>query len=87
MATGAMGQQRPGSATPLSVAELGIRVHYRERATLRWFAALCVGIALVVAALAIGSTGWLPLTLIGVYSVFALAMAVRSAALLARLEA
>jgi len=70
----------------LSSTELEIRIRYRERATLRWLLGLVVGIVLVVVALAIDSTGWTTLAIVGAYSLFALVMAVRSGILLTSLR-
>jgi len=82
-----LASSRPASAvTPLSVAELGIRLRSRERATARWLGAVVLGIVLVVAALAVGFTGWIALTIVGIYSAIALVLAVRSAILLAQLR-
>jgi hypothetical protein len=72
--------------TSLSQAEFGIRVRYRVRATARWLVAVLVGIVLVVAALALGSTGSLPLAIVSAYSAIALLLAIRSAVLLAQIR-
>jgi hypothetical protein len=69
----------------LAGADLAIRVKYRERATGFWFLGVVTGIALVVAALAAGATGTTMLAIVGLYSLVAVVMAVRSAVLLARL--
>jgi hypothetical protein len=76
----------PVGPTSLSQAEFGIRIGYRERATFRWLVAVLVGIVLVVAALALGSTGSLALAIVSAYSVVALLLAIRSAILLAQLR-
>ena len=56
------------------------------RATARWLVAVLVGIVLVVAALALGSTGSLPLAIVSAYSAIALLLAIRSAVLLAQIR-
>ena len=80
-----MGVHDPSRSLTLSEVELGIRIRYRERATLEWLLALVIGVGLVATALLIGSTGWPTLAAVGGYSLFALAMAVRSGILLSRL--
>jgi general stress protein CsbA len=82
-----MGARNVAPSPSLSEVGLDIRVRYRERATREWLVALLVGAILVAAALLVGSTGPVALVAIGVYSLVALFMAVRSGILLARLRA
>jgi hypothetical protein len=86
MDPGLRNSRTAGPTTPLSVAELGIRLRYRERATARWLGGLLLGILFVVIALAVGATGWLTLTVIGAYSLLCLVLAARSAVLLAQIR-